>query len=105
VNYGYTTSNVPANNYANNVVTNPGYTTTNAVSSPVYTTNLAGNNNYGYTTSNVNVGSNAYGNYGYVEPVRTVNYTNTANYQPITTAPTNVSTVQNVLNTQHTLDE
>jgi hypothetical protein len=47
------------------------------------------------------------GNYGYVEPVRAVNYTNTANYQPITTAPTRVSTVQNVssINTQNVIDE
>jgi len=74
------------------------------VTNPVYTSNVAANN-YGYTTSNVNVGSNAYGNYGYVSPSQTVNLnTTTTNYQPITTAPTKVSTVQNVT-TLHSVDE
>jgi hypothetical protein len=66
------------------------------VTNPVLTSNVAANN-YGYTTSNVNVGSNAYGNYGYVSPAKTVNFNTTSTaYQPITTAPTKVSTVQNV---------
>jgi len=64
-----------------------------------YSANIPASNlvNYGYTT---NVASNNYG-YGYVAPTTTANY-NTVNttYQPITTAPTNVSTVHNVISNQ-----
>jgi len=64
-----------------------------------YSANIPASNlvNYGYTT---NVASNNYG-YGYVAPTTTANY-NTVNttYQPITTAPKNVSTVHNVISNQ-----
>jgi len=69
--------------------------------------------NYGYTSNaptntfvtSSNVPANNYDNYGYVAP-STQNYnTVSTNYQaPIVTAPTKVSTVQNVV-TANTLQE
>ena len=97
VNYGYTTSTLPTNNYNYNTVNtvNSQPYAINTTTNPAFTSNLV--SNQAYTT---NVASNNYG-YGYVAPTTTANY-NTVNttYQPITTAPTNVSTVHNVISNQ-----